>query len=90
MADWTEKAAAEVKRGNADSVVYLCKGDSSTGWWQSGAEQTAAICAIDHRLKFGDGENSAPFASHIFVFGDIDDAVRDELTNHGLLLEVQV
>lgn len=90
MADWTEKAAAEVKRGNADSVVYLCKGDSSTEWWQSGAEQTAAICAIDHRLKFGDGENSAPFASHIFVFGDIDDDVRNELTNHGLLLEVQL
>jgi len=90
MADWTEKAAAEVKRGNVDSVVYLCKGDSSTEWWQAGAEQTAAICAIDHRLKFGDGENSAPFASHIFVFGDIDDDVRNELTNHGLLLEVKL
>lgn len=89
MATWTEKAAAEVKRGSAETVVYLCKGDSSTKWWQAGAEQSTLICAIDHRLQFGDGDNSAPFASHIMVFGDADASLRRELSNHGILLEVQ-
>jgi len=86
MNEWTEKAAAEVNRGNADTVLYLCKGDSSTEWWQAGAKQASAICAIDHRLSFGAGENSAPFPSHIFVFGECPDAVVDELAKHGLTL----
>jgi len=89
MVTWTEKAAAEVERGNAETVVYLCKGDSSTEWWQSGAKQSTLICAIDHRLQFGDGDNSAPFASHIMVFGDADADLRRELSNHGLIMEVQ-
>jgi len=89
MAAWTEKAAAEVERGNAETVVYLCKGDSSTQWWQAGAQQSTLICAIDHRLQFGDGDNSAPFASHIMVFGEADADIRGELSNHGLIMEVQ-
>jgi hypothetical protein len=67
-------------------VFYLCKGDSSTDWWQEAAEAATVITAVDRRLKFGDGGNSAPFASHILVFGDVSDSVMSELQTNGLVL----
>lgn len=86
MSTWTEKAVAESERGDVKRVVYLCKGDSSTQWWQSAIEQATAVCAIDGRLSFGDGGNSAPFASHIFVFGALSDGLTDALRDQGALL----
>jgi len=87
MSGWTAKATTETRDGDAETVVYLCKGDSSTGWWQRAASCATVICAIDHRLSFGDGENSAPFASHLIVFGECPDALAAELANHGQLLK---
>jgi len=86
VADWVDKADTAVTDGDADCVVFLCKGDSSTDWWQTAAEAATAVCAIDHRLSFGDGGNSAPFASHIFVFGDGSEQLREALSEFGTLL----
>jgi phage N-6-adenine-methyltransferase len=83
---WVNKAAQEVARGHADQVMFLCKGDSSTNWWQSAASHADCVLAIDHRLSFGDGENSAPFASHIFLFGDVTDALAQTLSEHGTVM----
>jgi len=87
MSTWTEKAIAEVD--NTETICYLCKGDSSTEWWQNAATHATVICAIDHRLRFGDGDNSAPFASHIMVFGTAPENLISELQNHGAVLEVK-
>ena len=87
MSEWTAKATTETRDGDAETVVYLCKGDSSTGWWQRAATAATLVCAIDHRLSFGDGENSAPFASHLIVFGECPDALAAELATHGQLLK---
>jgi len=86
VADWVNKADAAVTDGDADCVVFLCKGDSSTDWWQTAAAAATAVCAVDHRLSFGDGSNSAPFASHIFVFGDGSEELRETLSEFGTLL----
>ena len=86
MAEWTSKALAQFRRDEVDRIFYLCKGDSSTDWWQRAAGAASVVATIDHRLKFGDGENSAPFASHIFVFGETDDAVINALAGHGCVL----
>ena len=84
MEAWTNKAVKESQ--NAESIYYLCKGDSSTEWWQSAAKDCSLIVAIDHRLQFGDGENSAPFASHIMVFGTPNDNIISELNKQGTIL----
>jgi len=90
MWDWTDKAIEAVTAGGAESVCFLCKGDSSTDWWQCAAMHAAVICAIDHRLSFGDGENSAPFASHVVVFGESTPELEAELREHGTLLRPEV
>jgi phage N-6-adenine-methyltransferase len=84
MKQWTEKAIAEIE--NTETIFYLCKGDSSTTWWQDGADEAELICAIDHRLEFGDGGSAAPFASHIMVFGEIDMEAILALQEHGMIL----
>jgi phage N-6-adenine-methyltransferase len=87
MDAWTEKAIREAERDGVDTVVYLCKGDSSTQWWHTAAEAAQTILAVEGRLSFGDGDNSAPFASHLFVFGQVPARLRDALHAHGVVLE---
>jgi phage N-6-adenine-methyltransferase len=82
VSDWVGKATGSA----ADRVVFLCKGDSSTGWWQTAIAEAAVVCAVDHRLQFGDGQNSAPFPSHIFVFGPVSGDLAATLRQHGTLL----
>ena len=86
MSEWTEKAVVESKREGVDTILYLCKGDSSTDWWQEAAASAKYVATIDHRLKFGDGDNSAPFASHIFAFGEVSENVVEELEQFGCVL----
>ena len=62
---------------------------SSSVYGGGPGENAELVCAIDHRLSFGDGGNSAPFASHIFVFGESSEELAEELSNHGLLLTPQ-
>lgn len=86
VAEWTDKAIEAVEDGDADCIFYLCKGDSSTNWWQRGAKAATTVVAIDHRLKFGDGENSAPFASHILIFGTPPQETLHACSEYGILL----
>jgi phage N-6-adenine-methyltransferase len=90
MAEWTGKAVTEAAQDRTDTICYLCKGDSSTDWWQKAAWAAEVICAVDHRLEFGDGGNSAPFASHVVVFGESTPALEAELSEHGTLLRPEV
>lgn len=88
MSSWVDKATAEAVCDGVETVVFLCKGDSSTQWWQTAAADATLITAIDGRLSFGDGENSAPFPSHIVVFGEVDSALVDALGEQGANLTV--
>lgn len=88
MPTWVEKAATEAACDGVENVVFLCKGDSSTQWWQAAADDATLILAIDGRLSFGDGENAAPFASHIVVFGGADTDLVDALRDQGTVLTV--
>jgi phage N-6-adenine-methyltransferase len=86
VADWTAKAGTEYNREDVESIYYLCKGDSSTEWWQRAATDATMVVTIDHRLSFGDGENSAPFPSHIFVYDRPSQTVLDTLSEYGSIL----
>jgi phage N-6-adenine-methyltransferase len=83
MADWTAKAVSESRRGDVDSITYLVKGDSSTDWWHRAASAADAVAMIDHRLSFGGGGDAAPFASHVFIFGDVPGDVYRVLERRG-------
>jgi hypothetical protein len=80
MDEWTPKVVAELQRPAVDSICYLVKGDSSTDWWQLAIEHAEAVAMLDSRHSFGDGDESAPFANHVFAFGDVPDAVLDVLS----------
>ncbi|QZP37097.1 phage N-6-adenine-methyltransferase [Halobaculum magnesiiphilum] len=80
MDEWTPKVVSELQRPAVDSICYLVKGDSSTDWWQDAVEHAEAVAMLDSRLAFGDGDDSAPFASHVFVFGDAPGTVLDVLS----------
>lgn len=82
MAAWTRKAINESNRSATDTIIYLCKGDSSADWWQRAVRESSAVAMIDHRLSFGDG-GDAPFPSHVFVFGDVADDVLHVLARRG-------
>jgi len=87
MSSWTEKVIQEID--NTDTILYLCKGDSSTQWWHLAAQACSYICAIEGRLSFGDSGDAAPFASHVIVFGDANSSLLNELKNHGKVMEVK-
>lgn len=84
MEAWTRKAVNESNRSETDTILYLCKGDSSTDWWQSAVREASALAMIDGRLSFGDGD-AAPFCSHVFVFGDTPDGALDVLDRRGVV-----
>ena len=83
MEEWTQKVVSELHRDDVDTILYLCKGDSSTDWWHTALAESTIIGMLDERLSFGDGSQPAPFASYVFVFGDAADAVPDTLYQWG-------
>ena len=85
MEKWTEKVISELHRDGVDTILYLCKGDTSTNWWHAAVEEMSAVGMIDRRLSFGGESKSAPFASHVFVFGDVNNAVLDVLNRRGIV-----
>lgn len=84
MDAWTRKAVNEAQREETETILYLCKGDSSTDWWHSAAREASAVAMLDGRLSFGDGD-AAPFCSHVFAFGEIPDAVLNVLDRRGMV-----
>jgi len=87
MKAWTRKAINEANRNDVDAILFLCKGDSSTDWWHEAVTQASAVAMLDGRLSFGDGENAAPFCSHVFVFGETPDEALDVLDHRGVVFK---
>jgi len=85
MGTWTGKVVSEIQRSDVDAILYLCKGDSSTNWWHQAIEEATAVCMLDSRISFGQEANSAPFASHLFVYGDVPPDVWDVLDDQGVV-----
>ncbi len=65
---WVAKCAAEAAGGAA--VIGLVPSRTDTRWWHSHVAGQAAVIMLKGRLKFGDGQGSAPFPSAIVVWGD--------------------
>tara|TARA_R110000824_G_scaffold92217_2_gene223850 strand:+ start:6010 stop:6486 length:477 start_codon:yes stop_codon:yes gene_type:complete len=65
--EWIRKAYEE---GQKDStvVVALIPARTDTRYWHDYVMKADAIYFVKGRLKFGNGENSAPFPSAVVVF----------------------
>lgn len=71
LGDWIRKCRAESQSGCL--VVTLIPARPDTAYWHDHVAGAADIFMLRGRLKFGDGENSAPFPSCVVVWGaDID------------------
>ena len=66
---WTEKACREVEQGRASMVVGLVPSRTDTRWWHSWVVGRADTWMLKGRLCFGAGDQAAPFASALVVWG---------------------
>ena len=64
--DWISRAYAESLKGAI--VVCLLPVRTDTLWWHDYVMKSDAIYFVKGRLKFGNGENSAPFPSAVVIF----------------------
>ena len=69
LAQWIAKARTEVEKGHAKTVVALLPARPDTAYWHEHVAGRAAVYFLRGRLKFGDGDQSAPFPSAIAVWG---------------------
>jgi phage N-6-adenine-methyltransferase len=88
MKAWTRKAITESRCAEVDAIFYLCKGDSSTDWWQAAITEASAVAMIGSRLCFGDGD-AAPFCSHVVVFGDVPEKALAVLRSRGVVFRAE-
>jgi site-specific DNA-methyltransferase (adenine-specific) len=66
---WLEKALTEIKQWNSEVIVFLLPAYTDVKWFHEIVLPKAdEIRFIKGRLKFGEHNNSAPFASMIVVF----------------------
>jgi len=66
--DFLEKGIAEINLGNVCVCVFLIPARTDTKWFHELVYGKAEIRFIKGRLKFGDGESSAPFPSMVCIF----------------------
>lgn len=66
IAQWVEKAYESAKTGA--TVVCLVPARVDTGWWWRWC-RFGEVRFLRGRLKFGGGDNSAPFPSALVIFG---------------------
>lgn len=64
---WVQQAF-ESAMGNGATVVCLLPARTDTRWWHDYCMRAQEIRFVRGRLRFGGGENSAPFPSAIVVF----------------------
>ncbi len=69
IGQWTAKAAFEVASGRASLVVGLVPVRSDTQWWHASIAGQADAWLLKGRLSFGSGQNPAPFASALILWG---------------------
>ncbi|MEH2562430.1 DNA N-6-adenine-methyltransferase [Bradyrhizobium sp. AZCC 2289] len=67
VADWVRKCFDEGRRGCV--VVALIPARPDSNYWHDFVAGHADVFMLRGRLKFGDGENSAPFPSCVVVWG---------------------
>lgn len=67
IGEWTSKLAAEFEAGNTKEAIALVPSRTDTAWFRE--LRSFPRCFIWGRLKFGNGENSAPFPSMAVYFG---------------------
>lgn len=72
---WVEKLIAEYECGNVAEAMALVPARTDTDWFRM--LWLFPICFIYHRLKFGDGENSAPFPSCMAYLGKNVDRFKE-------------
>lgn len=65
---WLKKAYEEGQKGN--TIVCLIPSRTDTKYWHDYCMKASEIRFIRGRLKFGDGNNSAPFPSALVVFSN--------------------
>lgn len=66
IGEWVAKAR-EASRAGA-TVVCLLPARTDTAWWHSHVMEATEVRFVRGRLRFGGGENSAPFPSAVVVF----------------------
>ena len=64
---WIKKAYEEGQK-NDTTVVALIPARTDTRYWHDYVMKADSILFVKGRLKFGNGENSAPFPSAVVVF----------------------
>jgi transcriptional regulator with XRE-family HTH domain len=77
IARWVLKCLHEAQRGC--TVVALMPARPDTNYWHRFIAGHADVFMLRGRLKFGDGKNSAPFASCVVIWGG-DDALLARLS----------
>lgn len=84
LPNWTAKAMAEIAHGQVRAIVAVLPARPDTRWWHRDIAGHAHISFLRGRLRFGDGEQSAPFPSVLVIWGGTDDqlmAVRVAFPN---------
>jgi phage N-6-adenine-methyltransferase len=66
---WVAKAHHEVQEGRARTVVALLPARPDTAYWHKHVAGRATVYFLRGRLRFSDGEQSAPFPSALVVWG---------------------
>ena len=64
---WIKKAYEEAQKEDT-TVIALIPARTDTRYWHDYVMKAAAIYFVKGRLKFGNGDNSAPFPSAVVVF----------------------
>lgn len=65
--DWIKKAYEESLKENT-TVVMLIPARTDTKYWHEYVMKANDLFFVKGRLKFGNGENSAPFPSAVVIF----------------------
>jgi len=69
LAAWVAKAHGEVECGHARTVVLLLPARPDTAYWHQHVAGQATVYFLRGRLRFGAGDQSAPFPSALAVWG---------------------
>ena len=64
---WLKKAHEEGQKDNT-TIIALVPARTDTRYWHDYIMKADAIYFVKGRLKFGNGDNSAPFPSAVIVF----------------------
>jgi phage N-6-adenine-methyltransferase len=71
LGDWVAKGRHEHESGRAHVVVALLPARPDTRYWHEHIAGKATVYFLKGRLKFGGGEQSAPFPSALVIWGEI-------------------